>query len=238
MIEIQRLPFWPAVRLPYRLARSSVQLAVDKALGVETTLMRNELDVGLDQPADFIHGPVGWTTLWRIFRHLAPTADDVLYDVGSGNGRPLLVAGRFAFRRMIGIELSRRMHEEAQANLARCRLQPKCPVELIEGDALVQPVPPGTSIVFFANPFDGEIFDRFITHLLDDLEANPRPLRFVYYNPREHAKLAALGCFKLVHRFPGLRPTKNWSRMMTTHFYEVSPIRARSSNEAASTRGQ
>lgn len=226
MIEIQRLPFWPAVRLPYRLARSSLQLAVDKALGVETTLMRNELDVSLDQPADFIHGPVGWTTLWRIFRHLAPTADDVLYDVGSGNGRPLLVAGRFGFQRLVGIELSTRMHREALANLARCRMPPTCPVELINGDALSQPIPEGTSIVFFANPFDGEIFDRFIAHLLDDLDQHPRPLRFVYYNPREHAKLEASGCFRLVHRFPGLRPTKNWSRMMTTHFYEVSPRQA------------
>ena len=226
MIEIQRLPFWPAVRLPYRLARSSLQLAVDKALGVETTLLRNELDVSLNLHADFIHGPVGWTTLWRIFRHLAPTTDDVLYDVGSGSGRPLLVAGRFPFRRLIGIELSTRMHRAAEVNFARCRMPPTSPVELINGDALSQPIPEGTSIVFFANPFDGEIFDRFIAHLLADLDRTPRPLRFVYYNPREHAKLEASGRFRLVHRFPGLRPTKNWSRMMTTHFYEVSPRQA------------
>ncbi len=223
MIEIQRLPFWPAVRLPYRLARASVQLTVDRALGVQTTLLRNELDTSLDQPADFIHGPVGWTTLWRIFRWLAPTEGDVLYDVGSGNGRPLLVAGRFPFRRLVGIELAKRMHEEAEANLARCRLRGKAPVELINGDALTQPIPDGTSIVFFANPFDGIIFDRFIAHLLADLDQRPRRLRFVYYNPREHAKLEATGRFRLVHRFAGLRPTENWSRMMTTHFYEVLP---------------
>jgi hypothetical protein len=225
MIEIQRLPFWPAVRLPYRVGRAAASLAIDRALGVSTTLMRNEVDVSLDQPTEFIHGPVGWTTLLRIFHHLEVGPEDVLYDVGSGNGRPLLIAGRFPFKRMIGIELSRRMHEEAEANVARCRLRVRPPVALINGDALTQPIPDGTSIIFFANPFDGEIFDRFIGHLLADLDRWPRRLRFVYYNPREHAKLETSGRFRLTRRFRGLRPTRNWSRMMTTHFYEVLPER-------------
>jgi SAM-dependent methyltransferase len=223
MTEIQRLPFWPSLRLPYRVGRAAASVAIDRMLGVSTTLMRNELDVSIDQPADFIHGPVGWTTLWRIFRHLEVGTDDVLYDVGSGNGRPLLVAGRFPFKRLVGIELSIRMHREAEANLARCRLRGMAPVELINGDALTQPIPDGASIIFFANPFDGEIFDRFIGHLLADLDRRPRRLRFVYYNPREHAKLEASGRFRLTGRFRGLRPTRNWSRMMTTHFYEVLP---------------
>jgi SAM-dependent methyltransferase len=225
MLEIQRLPFWPAVRLPYRLGRAAVSLVIDRALGVSTTLMRNEVGISLDQPADFLHGPAGWTTLWRIFRHLDVGPDDVLYDVGCGNGRPLLVAWRFPFKRVIGIELSPRMHQEAEANLARYRLRGPARVELINGDALIQPIPDGTSIIFFYNSFDGDIFDRFIGYLLADLDRRPRRLRFVYLNPREHAKLEASGRFRLTRRFRGLRPTRNWSRMMTTHFYEVLPAR-------------
>jgi SAM-dependent methyltransferase len=223
MIDIHRLPFWPALRLPYRFVRSSLQIAVDKVLGVQTTLLDNELHVGLDRPATFKHGPIGWTTLWRIFRRLGPTPEDVLYEVGCGNGRPLIVARQFPFKRLVGIELSTRMHEQAVANLASCRLGPKSPVELINGDALAQPIPEGTSIVFFSSPFQGELFDRFIAHLLDDLDSHPRRLRFVYYNPREQAKLKASSRFRLDHRFPGLRPSREWSRMLTTHIYEVLP---------------
>jgi SAM-dependent methyltransferase len=223
MVEIQRLPFWPAVSLPYRFSRAAVSLAIDRALGVSTTLMRNEVDISLDQRAGAPHKPAGCTTLWRIFRHLDAGPNDVLYDVGCGNGRALLVAWRFPFKRMIGIELSPRMHQDAEANLARCRLRGLATVELINGDALIQPIPDGTSIIFFYNSFDGDIFDRFIGHLLADLDRRPRRLRFVYLNPREHAKLESSGRFRLTGRFRGLRPTRNWSRMMTTHFYEVLP---------------
>lgn len=223
MIEIYRLPFWPSIRLVYRLGRASLQLGIDRALGVRTMLLRNEVVVGHDRPADFDHLPVGWFRLWRIFRHLGPTHADVLYDVGSGSGRPLVVAGRFPFGKLVGVEISPRMHAQAEANLANCRLRPVAPVELVNGDAVTQPIPEGTSVVFFYNSFEGTVFDRFLDHLLDDLDRRPRSLRFVYTNPREHAKLAADERFRLVHRFRGWRPSEAWSRMLTTHFYEVLP---------------
>ncbi len=223
MIEIYRLPFWPAVRLVYRSGRVSLQLLVDRALDVRTTLLRNELSMGHDRPPDFDHGPVGWIRLLRIFRHLAPNRADVLYDVGSGNGRAVVVAGQFPFGKIVGVEISPDMHAQAKANLASCRLRPKAAVELLHGDALAQPIPDDTSVVYFYNSFTGPVFDRFVDHLLDDLDQNPRPLRFVYTNPIEHPKLEADERFRLVHRIRGWRPTANWSRMLSTHFYEILP---------------
>lgn len=223
MIEIHRLPFWPALRLPYRLTRVSLEFAVDKVLGVQTTLLRNEVHLGLDQPAGFTFGPVGWTTLWRVFRRLAPTPDDVLYDVGSGSGRVLIAGGRYPFGKIVGVELSPPMYEQAKANLAKCRFEPVAPVELVNADAIEQPIPERTSVIYFYNSFRGQSFSRFIAHLLDDIDRDPRPLRFVYTNPVEHEKLQESGRFRLVHRFRGWRPTENWSRMLSTYFYEVLP---------------
>jgi SAM-dependent methyltransferase len=235
MIEIYRLPFWPAVRVVYRFGRASLQLMVDRALDVRTTLLRNELSISRDRPPDFDHGPVGWIRLVHIFRHLAPNQSDVLYDVGSGNGRALIVAGQFPFGKIVGVEISPEMHAQAEANLASCRLKPKAPVELVHGNALEQSIPVGTSVVYFYNSFSGPVFDRFVDHLLDDLDQNPRPLRFVYTNPIEHPKLEADERFRLVHRFRGWRPTENWSRMLSTHFYEILPSDAAA---RAVTRGE
>lgn len=226
MIEIQRLPFWPAMRLPYRLGRTAMSLIADRALGVDTTLVASELSLSGGRHDDYIHGPVGWTRLWRIFRHLEVAPQDVLYDVGCGSGRPLLVAGRLPFARRVGIELSTRIHAMAERNVRRTRLSSASPLEIINGDALTHPIPKGTSIVFFANPFDGEVFERFIAHLLADLDQHPRALRFVYHNPREHRMLETTGRFHLTQRFIGLRPGKEWARSMTTHIYDVLPAAA------------
>ena len=67
------------------------------------------------------------------------------------------------------------------------------------------------------------MFERFVAHLLADLDQHPRPLRFVCNNPREHRLLEATGRFHLARRFRGLRPGQDWARSMTTHIYAVLP---------------
>jgi len=223
MADRPRLRLWPIVRLPYRAGRAMLSLAIDRLVGVETTLLVNELTIRPGRPPLYEHIPVGWLTMWRVLRHLDIGADDVLYDVGAGSGRALLVASRFPFRRLVGIELSSELHAVAQANLSRCRRPPTMPVRIICGDALVEPLPEDATIVFFYNPFDGEVFDRFIRHMLDAIERYPRPLRFVYLNPQAHDRLVATGRFRLVDRLRGMRPTHAWSQLLATHIYEVQP---------------
>lgn len=221
----RRPPLWPMARLPYRAGRALVWTGIDRALNVETTppLRASDFNPYRERPADWAHIPTGWFRLWRIFRQLRIRPDDVLYDVGSGSGRPLLVASRFPFRRMVGIERSAPMQALAARNLKRFRPGVRMPATVVHGDALSEPVPDDVSIVFFYNPFEGEIAGRFFTHLLACVDKAPRPLRFVYHNPVEHGLVMATGRFRLTGRLGGMRPTRNWARMVTTHFYEIRP---------------
>lgn len=199
-----------------------LSLSIDRALAVETTLLVNDLSIWPGRPPLYDNIPIDWAAMWRVLRRLRIGGDDVFYDVGAGNGRALVVAGRFPFRRLIGIERSAELHAMALANLSRCRLRARMPVEMIRGDALREPFPEDATVVFFYNPFDGEIFDRFIEHMLAAIDRQPRSLRFVYHNPVEHDRLLATGRFEQIDRVRGLRPTREWSRMLSTYVYEVS----------------
>jgi len=198
-----------------------LSLAIDRMVGVETTLLVNELTIRPGRPPLYEHIPVGWLTMWRLLRRLDINDDDVFYDVGAGSGRALLVASRFPFRRLIGIELSAGLHAVAQANLSRCRRPPTMPVKIICGDALVESFPEDATVVFFYNSFGGEALDRFIGHMVAAIDRHPRPLRFVYLNPQAHDRLLATGRFRLVDRLRGMRPTHAWSQLLATHVYEV-----------------
>jgi SAM-dependent methyltransferase len=122
-------------------------------------------------------------------------------DIGSGMGRVVLLAARRAFRQVVGLEISRALHEVARDNLARagtttfaCR-----DVRLVRGDAATYRFPRGPLVVYLYNPFDAFV----LTTVLDQLVASPsRPLAIVYHTPVERATLDAHPGFRLVAEEP------------------------------------
>jgi hypothetical protein len=56
------------------------------------------------------------------------------------------------------------------------------------------------------NPFTGELFDAAIARLLESLDRTPRPMRLIYRNPVEHARLMGTG------RATAIRQTKSGPR--------------------------
>lgn len=167
--------------------------------------------------------PWGWLPLYRIFRWLGIGPDDAMIDIGSGAGRAILVASLFPFRRVIGLEISDALHRLAQENLTRFRGRRRSRVELILGDALDYGLPADVTVIFLASPFGGATLRRFMECVFRSVDRAPRRLRLVYCNPLEQAYLAETGRCHLVKRFRGLRPMREWARMLTTHVYEIGP---------------
>jgi len=224
---------WLLARWLYRRARALGSQAVDAALGVRTTI-----DPPRGPADDYdprVSMPTGWLTLYRVFRRLDVGPDDVVVDIGSGTGRALLIASRFPFRRVIGVEREEAAYRQAEANLARCRLRPRAPVELVRSDVLDYRLPDDVTVVFLYNPFVGRPFHHVVEALLASVDRVPRRVRVAYVNPKEQAHLAATGRFRLAARLRGLRPGRDWARSLATHIYEVEPPSACADPEAAGT---
>jgi SAM-dependent methyltransferase len=70
-------------------------------------------------------------------------------DLGCGKGRVLVLADHAGFKKIIGVELSRKMVVAARANLERLRI----PATIIHGDAGLYQLPTEPCVVFMYNPF-------------------------------------------------------------------------------------
>jgi SAM-dependent methyltransferase len=104
--------------------------------------------------------------------------DRVLIDLGCGSGKVLLVASRFPFKALVGVELSSELAELAKANTAG---NPR--IEIVVGDATTYAFSDDPLVVYLYNPFDGEVLAAVLDNLRRSLETSPRPTTIVYYHP-------------------------------------------------------
>jgi CelD/BcsL family acetyltransferase involved in cellulose biosynthesis/SAM-dependent methyltransferase len=110
-------------------------------------------------------------------------------DLGSGKGRVLLLAARLPFRRVIGVEISPRLHAAAGANAGafQARHSDLAPIECVCADASAYDLPDGDLLVFLYNPFDAALLARARDRMLAACARAARRLCVVYINPLHHA---------------------------------------------------
>jgi Histone methylation protein DOT1 len=106
-------------------------------------------------------------------------------DLGSGKGRALLVASRFPFRKILGVEFIPELSSAASRNVSKfsppwreCR-----EIETINGDATEFEYPAGPLVIYLFNPFLPPVLKRCLSHLETSLAREPREVFLVYVNP-------------------------------------------------------
>ncbi len=111
-------------------------------------------------------------------------------DLGSGKGRALLLAARYPFSRIIGVEYSQSLHQIAQQNVARCPENVKqCrQIQTLCLDAAEFEFPPGPLVLFLYNPFWPPVMEKVIENVGASLRLSPRRIIVTYFNP-QHAAL-------------------------------------------------
>lgn len=133
------------------------------------------------------YDPTEPTYIRWAFRNLP--IDPRLYsfvDFGSGKGRVLIAAAARPFIQVIGVEYSRDLHLAAVANIRRAR-RIKCrDVTSVCMDAREFSIPESPCVLFFYNPFRGEIMETVLSRIRSSLECSPRQLFLVYVNPVLH----------------------------------------------------
>ena len=203
-------------------ARDGLDHGLERRFGIES-IGEVELDtLGLDTDGRLDYKPTPWMALPRVLRPGSVGPDDVFADFGAGKGRAVVLAARYPFKRVIGVELSTQLSAIARANVERSRHRLRCPdVEIVASDVLAYEIPDDLTVAFLNNPFGGEVFAGFLDRLLASADRRPRRLRVIYRNPTEHARLKGSGRVQLVRRVRGWRPTPEWSASNAINVYEV-----------------
>ena len=106
-------------------------------------------------------------------------------DLGSGKGRVLFVASEFPFRRIVGVEFSRPLHDIASRNARQysSRGQRCKSITLIHGDAIEYEFGKAPTVVFMFNPFRPAVLVPVLRNLRDSIEERPRDALLIYAAP-------------------------------------------------------
>lgn len=108
-------------------------------------------------------------------------------DIGSGKSRTLLLASRYPFAEIIGVEFARELVEIARSNIRRFRnpSQECRALSVVEADAAAYEFPDAPLVVYFYNPFSKDVFDIVLKNLVSSLERNKRDC-FIVYGSSSH----------------------------------------------------
>jgi SAM-dependent methyltransferase len=131
--------------------------------------------------------------LWLQRLHFSAAIEQTVFlDVGAGKGRAALLASRYPFLLVEGIELNRALAHIALANAEIWQRSPHAaqlaPIALHHADALRHPLPATPTLAFLFHPFELPILRRFLRRIETSLAGNPRPFDLVYVNA-EHGSL-------------------------------------------------
>ena len=186
-----------------RLIRRAGDVLFDKMVGMETA---EEIWHGLPEfDEDRGHGYMAssWLNLLilrRILSDITISTNDVFIDFGSGKGRVLYLAALYPFRKVIGVEISEKLNQIARENLRKNVHRLVCKdIQLVTSDVAQYEIPDDVTVVYFYNPFEGEIFTDTIDKICASLAKNPRELRVIYANPVMHDYLIQNG-FRITKR--------------------------------------
>ncbi|UWU92917.1 class I SAM-dependent methyltransferase [Bradyrhizobium sp. CB1015] len=124
----------------------------------------------------------------RAFHHLMAHVDicagrDVFVDFGAGKGRALLMAAQYPFKRVVGIEISETLCQEAHRNLARWNGALVCTdIDILAGDASHYVVPADATVLYFYNPFHGRTLHAVFEAIAQSHATTPRRIWVIFNN--------------------------------------------------------
>jgi hypothetical protein len=127
-------------------------------------------------------------------------------DFGSGKALVVMLASRYPFKQVCGVEMSPALHEIAQTNVRQfaARRSLCAPVQLTCGDALAFAWPEGGIVAYLYNPFDETLTARFIDRLTAETAATNRSIYVIYVNPAHRALFEANPAFHAIYQHVSL----------------------------------
>jgi predicted RNA methylase len=155
----------------------------DQIHGVQTegVMWPGEMgDVGSNLRFAVGYSPTKPSMFYRLLDSLPINHSEFTFiDIGAGKGRVLLMASRYPFRRIVGVEFVPKLCEIARKNSEICRR----PTEIHCMDATHYVFPDDPLVVYMFNPFGIEPMRKLAQNLEQSLAARPRPVYLVYWNP-------------------------------------------------------
>lgn len=184
-----RIIFWfSQAQRQRRAANQKVDSEFDRTWGVNTS--------GVSMPAksevvgsNWIHGTetqgCDSDTLHQVLNELDIDFSQFTFiDLGSGKGRAILMASRYPFKRVIGVEYSEQLNNIARQNLSLFPKDEICceDIDVVCADASQTAIPEGPLLIFLYNPFGKPVMEAVVENVLSSFRQDQRRIIVVYFN--------------------------------------------------------
>lgn len=173
-----------------------LRYGVDTAATVELVDLTGTIgDVEHAQP----YYPTQGIALRGILRTVGGGCGRVLVDFGCGKGRVLMVAAKFGFHALRGVEFSAGLCDIARRNVERFRRKSRSAAdfEIIHADAAEYAVRHDEDVFFLFNPFDQHVLGQVMDNISRSFRARPRRMLLIYRRPAHEESITVSGFVKV-----------------------------------------
>ena len=196
--------------------RRSKEMTFDKKNGLDTSgTSPNYFNNFEHSNKEFAieYEPIQHDVFRKMLKRVKQKANNSIFiDLGSGKARSLIYASKLSFKKLIGVEFSKELHEIACGNLNHHFDKDIISYELICEDASKYKLPNDNIILFMYNPFNGKVMESVVAEIRLFLENNEHNLTILYRNPV---------CSHLFENLPNLSLT---TKKYEYHVYTKTPI--------------
>jgi len=190
MIAVKREGFLKVLKEVIRFkiylpARRIYNIALDRYYKIDTEEIVSLNSLNLPEDAGERCEPTPISEFLKIMRCFNICPNDVFLDMGSGKGRTALLAGRYPFKKIIGVDISEKLNEIAECNVKTLKQKLVCKdYEFVTSNALDYKIPSTVTYVYFFNPFSYQVLNKVLRNIEESIKENPRNVTLIYYNPK------------------------------------------------------
>lgn len=133
----------------------------------------------------------------KLMERLKLPRDGVFVDLGSGKGRALMLAAKYGFRKVVGIEFSGALCAVARDNLEKFtrKVSTSSAVEVIESDVTKYQLRDDETVFFMLDPFNAPVLTQVLENIRESVQRVPRTIWLIYSVPREQNIIEQAGLF-------------------------------------------
>lgn len=170
--------------------RRIIERRFDRKYRVDTAGRINLQDLlieGKNREQGVYYEPTPQKVFHKIFSKLDIEYEEFEFvDFGCGKGRALILAARYRFRRVTGVEFAPELVEVGRCNLMsfidehqQCRN-----LEILCMDATQYEIPDDKAILYFFNPFSASVMEVIAQNIRTSFLRNRSKKYVVYYHPQ------------------------------------------------------
>jgi hypothetical protein len=159
--------------------------AIDRYNRIDTEEEASLISLGISDDIGEMYQPTPIDVFRSIMSHFDISPSDVFLDMGSGKGRTMLLAGKYPFNKIIGVDVSRELNRIAECNVRRMKPKLACQeYEFVTSNAFDYEIPPTATYVYLFNPFRYDVLHQILLNIENSIKQNPRNVILFYYNPK------------------------------------------------------